>query len=329
MQVLSRYTDEMEEYSIDEAFLNFPPKAITNPAEYAAEIRYKVDRMIGIPVSIGVSSTKTLAKLASEIAKKKCSSGVMQITVENAPGILDDTPVGDVWGIGRKSAQKLSRWGVHTAGDLARKDSAWVKKTLNVRGLMTQYELRGRPCIPMVTEAAPPKSIQVSRTFGAVLDTKEDITCAILGNLMKAGMFLRRNKLAAGAMEVCIRHGYLHHGECGYFSEDMYFRPPIFSDIELINAARQLIERIYHPGYRYTQGGVMLYSFDEARYRQRELFDEDESQEKRAKFERLSAAIDEINGHYGARMVFPAALADADQKWKPQRAHVESRDKSI
>jgi DNA polymerase V len=321
MSLLSRFTDTMEAYSIDEAFLNFSIMSLGDPVEYAARIRQKIDRFVGIPISVGIAGTKTLAKLASELAKKKSPTGVMRITDDNAHEILDSTPVEDIWGIGRKSADKLNRGGIYTAEDLARKDSLWIKKALTIKGLMTQLELRGQACLPLVTTSPLPKSIQVSRTFGTVIESREDIERAIIDNILKAGMLLRRDNLSAGALSVYIRHGYLHHGEFGYFTEDVFFDSPVLSDIELVNAVMRLIGKIYRPGYRYTQGGVILCNFNESAYRQRLLFD-GEAGEKRSRFERFSRALDEINDRYGERVMYPATLAVEDKKWRPQKGHL-------
>jgi DNA polymerase V len=319
MNLLSRYTDEMEAYSIDEAFLNLAVSSVKNPVEYVSEIRGRIDQWLGIPISIGVAATKTLSKLASEKAKKSVN-GVLQITKETREAILDATPVADIWGIGRKSAEKLNRWGIYTAGDFTRKDSLWVKKAMSIKGLMTQLELMGHPCLPLVTTPPPPKSIQVSRTWGSVLESLGDVRNAIMDNVLKAGRQLRKDGMAAGAMSVFIRYGYRHHGECGYFTEDAYFNNPILSDAELINAAMRILGKIFRPGYRYTQGGVILCNFSEACFRQRELFD-DGGYERRAKYERLSHAVDAINERLGGRAIYPAALAVGDKKWRPQREH--------
>jgi DNA polymerase V len=318
MDVLARYTDAREIYSIDEAFLNLPKSAVDRPLEYAANIRRMVDRVVGIPVSIGVATTKTLAKLASERAKKT-ESGVLEITDGKRPEILADTPLGDVWGIGPMAAEKLIRCGMFTASDFVRMNPVTVKKLLTVRGVMTQLELSGQPCLPLLTAAAPPKSIQVSRTWGTVLESEDDVTNAIIDNVVKAGRLLRKDRLTAGAMAVYLRYGYRHHGECGYLTKDAYFREPILSDIELINAARMLLGEIFSPGYRYTQGGVILCRFLDSTYRQRNLFEENETQKK---YEALSRTVDAINEHFGERTVYPATLAGKEKKWRPQQKYL-------
>ena len=327
MAALSRCTNAMETYSIDEAFLNFPEKVVKNPTDYAAKIRRHIDRIIGIPISVGVAPTKTLTKLAASIAKKS-ESGILQITDQNRNEILSGTSVEDIWGIGYKASEKLKRCAVITAADFVRKDPVWVKKYLTIRGVMTQYELMGRPCLPLATQPAPAKSIQVSRTWGSVLESAEDVYCAIIDNVVKAGRELRKNKKSAGAMSVYLRYGYRHNGECGYFTEDAHFDTPIMSDIELIQATRWLLEKIYRPGYRYTQGGVILCKFSDSNFRQRELFDE-AIFERRSKYERLARCVDEINEHFGERVVYPSILAVKEKIWRPQRKFLSERWDSL
>jgi DNA polymerase V len=315
MAVLARCTDALDTYSIDEAFLNIPKNAAGGPARYAANVRHAVDRVVGIPVSVGTAPTKTLAKLASERAKKT-EAGVLEITDENRHEILAGTPLRDVWGIGPKAAEKLSRRGLFTASDFLRVNPVQVRKLLSIRGVMTQLELTGQPCLPLVTSPAPPKSIQVSRTWGTVLESIQDVTNAIIDNVVKAGRLLRKDKLAASTIAVYLRYGYRHHGECGYMTEDAHFPEPISSDIELVNAARLLLGKIYRPEYGYTQGGVILCRFTDSTFRQRSLFDQNE---RRSKYEALSRAIDDINEHFGERAVYPATLAIKDKKWRPRR----------
>ncbi|MDR2179714.1 MAG: Y-family DNA polymerase [Synergistaceae bacterium] len=323
MQTFERFTDTMEVYSIDEAFLRFPKNAEKNAFEYASSIRRTVDRLVGIPISIGIACTKTQAKLASEKAKK-ISTGVMEITGENVREILDKTAIEDIWGIGRKTAEKLRRYGIATAGAFVLQDPLWVKKELTVRGLATQYELQGRSCIPLETKVPLPKSIQVSRTWGSVLETFEDVWRAMLDNIVKAARQLRDCGLAVGAASVFLRYGKRHSGECGYFTEKLMFKEQILSDIELIAALKKLVDAIYRPGHRYTQGGVVLGAFTQAVYRQRGLFDQ-EDYERRAKLENVSYTVDAINENAGERVVYPASLGVKNKKWRPNRQFLTAK----
>jgi DNA polymerase V len=127
MEALGRYTDATEKYSIDEAFLKLPRIATENLMEYVATIRNTIDRLIGIPISIGIAVTKTLAKLASEKAKKT-EAGILAITEENLKETLKATEIADIWGIGPKATEKLKRYGVVTASDFLAKDLVWVEK---------------------------------------------------------------------------------------------------------------------------------------------------------------------------------------------------------
>jgi DNA polymerase V len=323
MRALGRFADAMEEYSIDEAFLNFPALAVNDPSRYASRMREMVDRIIGIPISVGIAPTKTLSKLASDRAKKT-AHGVMEITERNLYGMLETAKIGDIWGIGHKTSEKLNMYGIFSAGDFVTKDPVWVKKHLTVRGLMTQLELKGQRCIPLAAGASPPKSIQVSRTWGTVLESFEDVMPAMTENVLSAGKQLRQNSLAAGTMSVYVRYGYRHHGQCGYFTRDIRFGNPISSDTELIGAAERLLGEMYQPGYRYTQGGVILCDFSDAKYRQRELFG-DEIYERRLKLESFSRAVDAINEHFGERTVYPACLAIKEKKWRPNRKHLSEK----
>jgi DNA polymerase V len=196
------------------------------------------------------------------------------------------------------------------------KDPLWVKKQLTIRGLVTQYELQGKPSIPLVTEIPLPKSIQVSRTWGSILETYDDVWHAMQENIVKAAGQLREYGLAAGAMSVFLRYG--RHGEYGYFTKDLSFRDAILSDIEMVHSLKAAIEAIYRERYEYTQGGVTLMKLSDAIHRQRGLFDQEEY-EYRTKLEKLAHAVDIINFDVGTRVVYPASLCVKDKKWRPKR----------
>lgn len=319
MQVLSRYTDLMEVYSIDEAFLSFSIRSIEDPVEYSRNIRASVARMIGIPLSIGISPTKTLSKLAGEVAKKKTAAGVFRITEENAPDILDTTPIEDIWGIGWRNSGKLHRAGIHTAGDLARKDSVWVKKQLTVLGLMTQLELQGQPCIPITTAVKPPQTIQVSHSFGEPLRTIKEIEPAMVEHALRAASQMREAKVAAKSIKAYLLRGFIS-GEHRFLSVYRLLGDPICNDPEIIQHALSLLRQIFDENHSqgdfYMKGCLVFADLSESVYRQTSLFDDRHRQ--RTKYDRVGMVTDLINDRLGKRVIYPATLVSKEKRWKPQ-----------
>jgi len=167
MAVLSRYTDHMETYSVDEAFLDLSIASLADPVAYARGIRRTLLEEIGIPVSIGIASTKTLAKLAADRGKKDPETGgVFSLEGLDLDAFLEKIPVGDVWGIGRRCTESLSKFGIRTARQFRDAKDDWLRQHFSVRGVHTAWELRGISCIRLVEEDPAQKSIQASRSFG-------------------------------------------------------------------------------------------------------------------------------------------------------------------
>ena len=315
MAVLSAFTDKMEVYSIDEAFLNLAIAAIEDPLAYAEEIRSTVMRRVGVPLSVGVAPSKTLAKLAAEHAKP-ASVGVFRIDAGNAGEILERTPVADLWGVGRRGARQLAAWGVRTASDLVRCDPAWVAKRMTVRGLMMQLELRGHPCFPLASAPSPPKSLQASHSFGEPLRALEDLEAAVVEHALRAGRALRRHGRAAGRMRVYLLRGYISR-EHRFVSGERAFPSPALCDQDLMGLALELLRGIFEPGCFYTKAGVVLEGLCDANFRQTGLFDPlDPERRRRAALERLAPVVDGINRALGGNAVFPASLAVREKRWR-------------
>ncbi|MDL2264048.1 Y-family DNA polymerase, partial [Synergistaceae bacterium OttesenSCG-928-I11] len=318
MQVLSRFTDALEVYSIDEAFFNLDIRSVPDPAAHASQIRETVWRLTGIPVSIGIAPSKTLAKLASVLAKR--ANGVYGITRLSAPPLLERTEIGDVWGVGWRHARMLRKYGVRTAADLVRKDPVWVKSRMTVRGLITQFELMGYPCIPLVAHEAPAKSIQVSHSFGLPLRTLDDLEKPILEHTLKAGRLLREHRLAARGLNVFLLQGFISK-QHQFLSTHDRFPHPVRDDTTLTRTALRLLRQIFQTGRPYTKAGVTLSDLCDAHYRQKTLFDEPSA--ATAKAERLAETIDNINKRLGGHAIYPAALAVSDKKWQC-KSHMRS-----
>lgn len=310
MAVLARWSDTVEQYSIDEAFLNFAIRSIDDKADYAARLREDVRRYVGVPISIGIASSKTLAKLASKEAKR--SGGVHLMTEASRRELLEQTDIGDVWGIGPRRAEFLRKWGVRTAADLARRDEVWVRDRLHAPVSVTQMELRGTSCIPLDPTPRAPKSVQSSHAFGTALSDISELVPPMIEHAAKAARVMRGHRLAARSVSIFLLDGYISR-EHRFVSADARFERPASDDRTITNAALALLREIYREGRKYTRAGITLGDLTDAASRQTYLFDQDRAADRAA---RAAAAVDAINAHLGRRAVFPAALAVRDKKWK-------------
>jgi DNA polymerase V len=206
MGALQEFTPEVEVYSIDEAFLRLEAGPDLTLAERAAEVREKVGRWTGIPVSIGIAPTKTLAKLASRVVKRApVTHGVFDlISPSDQTAVLDETPVEDLWGVGPAYSALLHKAGVETARKLRDADRRWVRRRMTVVGARIVEELRGVSCLPV--EQCPPakKSVTCSRSFGALVESVSEMREAVAVYTTRAAERLRKHGMAAGVVTVFI-----------------------------------------------------------------------------------------------------------------------------
>jgi len=206
MEVLTDFSPEVECYSIDEAFVGLDYSRRESLDEIGRSIRKRLKRYIGIPVSIGIAETKTLAKVASYHAKRSQKArGVLDLTRSPYQELaLKKTPVEEVWGIGPRYAAFLGEHGIFTALDLREARDDWVRANLTVVGLRTVHELRGVSCLPLELCSSSRKSVTVSRSFGGKVETLKELRAAVAYYVTRAGEKLRREKLAAGMLTVFI-----------------------------------------------------------------------------------------------------------------------------
>lgn len=257
MQTLQLHTPLMENYSIDEAFLEL--NGIDDPVAHAADLRRIVRRWTGIPVSVGVAPTKTLSKVANHIAKKKMAHiGVCGLqTADEIEAALSVFPIGDVWGIGRQWARFLAGHGVETAQQFRQMSDVWIRKNMHVVGLRIAWELRGIKCHELEFEPPPKKSICVSRSFSQRLTSIEQIREALLTHAARGGEKLRHNKLLAKHMLVFLHTSPFTPNE-RYLYSKIAFKLPYFTNdtIELSHFAVQALNHIFQPGHRYMKCGI-------------------------------------------------------------------------
>ncbi|MDY3868936.1 MAG: UmuC protein [Pyramidobacter sp.] len=307
---LSQFTDCLEAYSIDEAFFNLAIASISDPLDYCRQIRASVLRHCGIPVSIGISTTKTLCKIASEhvkeLAKKNVNTGGAEMLLPNeAAKKFDAILLGDVWGIGRRSAEKLRLMGISTAAQFLKHDEKWIQQHLTIRGVMTARELRGIPCFPLEDTPARQQSIQVSRSFGKRLHDFEELKAAVVRHASEGAFRLRAQRLKACRVGCSIRTSRFD-AEMYSRSEEIQLNPPSSQDGEIIAAAVQCLKKIYVPGYAYAKAGIWLSDLRDNDAEQMDIFSLLNPQ--RQKLDRLMETIDQLNMQLGENTIAPAAL---------------------
>jgi DNA polymerase V len=313
MDVLGNQEGEMEVYSIDEAFVRLPAQGRHTPEALARDLKQTILQWVGLPVSIGIGPTKTLAKIANRLAKKnKGCEGVFDITGHpDLEEILGDVAVGDIWGIGRRNAAKLAACGVYSALDLASQADGWLRKKLTVTGLRTAMELRGIACLSL--EEAPPakKSVTISRSFGKPVTVLDDLYQAVATYASIAAEKLRHAGLVASCLHVFLSTNK-HKKRAPQYrnSRTIPLVLPTASTSELIRRAKQGLAFIFRPGFSYQKVGVILTDLLPQTRWQPHLF-----QENDAGTDSLMTALDSINSRWG-RDTLRFAASGIKRDWK-------------
>jgi DNA polymerase V len=323
MECLARFAPEMEVYSIDEAFLS-PGRMRTGPVEYGRMIRDAVMQWTGIPVSIGIAPTKTLAKLASKIGKRDpaCRGVFDLVDSPRADGILEATDVGDVWGVGQQYRQLLHRNGIRTARQLRDTPDKWIRRNMTIMGLRTVWELRGVPCIPFDELPAPKKGIVSSRSFGRPVESIDELREAVAAYVSRAAEKLRAQKSVAGSVTVFLSTNRFKENDPQY-SSGISCRLPVPSSYtpRLIKVTGRLLEGIYRRGYQYKKAGVMLYEIMQEGDAQLDLFSRFHDTDRTR---RLMRALDGINRDMGRHTLHFAAEGTV-RPWQMRREFLSAR----
>lgn len=324
MNMLSDYARDIEYYSIDEAFLLWDGFRGDLTA-YAKVIKHKVGKGTGIPVSIGISRSKTLAKVATRVAKKNPEfGGVFDLTdMDRVDGILKKFEVGDLWGIGYRYAEKLNKSGIKTAYDFKYADENWIRKNIGgVVGVRMKWELAGYSCIPIETIRKDKKQIISSKSFGKEIDNLEDLREAVAVYTTRAVEKLRGQRSVAAGISVFIgtnsfkeRDPQYHNGISGSLLLPTDYTPMI------VKKTIGMLEQIYRDGHRYKRAGIMIYDI-RPRDRQQEFLFRNRAEEE--KQERIMTTIDEINRKHGRNTV-RLANCGFEHPWEMRREHLSPR----
>ncbi len=313
--ILAESAPEIEIYSIDEAFLNLTGMMV-NLKEYAQEIRQKVYKNTGIPVSVGIGPTKVLAKTANYYAKKvPANQGAFILdSPEKINEALKIFDIGEVWGIGKNYATMLNHYQVKTAWDFTQLPDDWIRKKMTVVGLRIKKELEGVSCLPMELIAAPKKAICTSRSFGEGQTELEPIKAALATFVSRCAYKLRKQNSCAKVIMVFIHTNGFNPNEPQH-AQNVVIPLPVAtnSTMEITKYAFKGLAAIFRKGYRYKKAGILVTEVLTATEIQGSLFDRVD----RGKHDEIMKAMDQINARFGRDTVKLAVQGfESTSKWK-------------
>lgn len=258
MSIVRENIPQQEIYSIDECFVRFDPR--DDYLAIAQDMRRKILKGVGIPTCIGISKTKTLAKLANRVAKKNEQLQGVYAIDDNDKWVaaLKWVAVEDIWGIGRRISARLNKQGVHTGWDFIQRDSNWVRQAFTITGLNTYLELKGEEKIPFAKHDLP-KSISRSRSFGTAVTDEHQLMDIVMEFGEMCCEKLRKHRLSALKVAL-ILHTNIYRINTPQRHEyvEAHLTLPTNNLIELTPILYQLFKRAYRPGYKYKKAGLLF-----------------------------------------------------------------------
>jgi DNA polymerase V len=323
MGTLALFVPKIELYSIDEAFLDLNEMGHINLLDLGFRIRSTIRKNIGIPVSIGIAPTKTLAKMANRYAKKNHKQAAVFWAANSTltDEMLSATPVGEIWGIGNQHALFLSRSGFKTAAEFIHAPEDWVKKNLSVKGLRLLYELRGISAIPWEEEKPVRKNICTSRSFGKRISEKGQIAEAMANYAAACATKLRVEKTCCRRLQVFIQTNPHKTEETQYLrSIEIDLERASNHSGEIIKAALRGLDIIFKPGFLYMKCGVTVMELVPESAVQSSCFDGAD----RKKNGRVMQAIDKINSSLGKEIV-RTAVQGFERKYRLKTEYLSPR----
>ena len=324
MQTLHKFSPLVEEYSIDESFVDVSHYHENELYEIATKIRDAVFKNTGIPVGIGIAKTKSLSKVANKFAKKVTENkGVFVVdTEEKRKYLLASTALKDIWGIGSKHAIRVEKTGAKNALDFANLSVAWVRKELTVVGERLWRELNNLPCLEIVSLPDAKKGIGTAKSFGQKLTDYYLIEEATSYYVAEVADLLRQQSSAATCIEVFLQTNFFSKNENQYFKNIFItLDSPTNNTIKLTKEALSGLRKIYKPGYRYKKVGVHLHHLVSENDLQMSLF----HQEHKIENAHLSKAMDAINSKYGKNKVKLATVGNREKEWALIKEHRSPR----
>lgn len=317
--VLRRFTPNLEVYSIDESFLQIETvlKQYADPTSLGQIIKQDVKDTTGLPVCVGIGASKTLAKLANHLAKKHPQfAGVCDISSMPKEALyqwMAETAVGEVWGIGGKTAKKLKELKINSVFDLVQISPQAMRQQFGVVIERICYELRGVSCLQLEEVAPAKQQIISSRSFGKPVTSMEELAESVATHAARGAEKLRSQKSVTGALTIFVQtNPYKPFEPQHHQSITVVLSDPSDNTLTLTSAALKGLKQIYKTGFKYKKAGVILNLLADKPTMQQSLFDDIEVKGKSAG---LMKAMDSINSRFGNAAIKTAA-SGTKQDWQ-------------
>lgn len=321
MATLESVCPEVQQYSVDEAFIPMQSALQVNAEDVAWELKERTLRHVGVPVSVGVAPTRTLAKVANHMAKK--GPGVVVLRHDaDFEDVLAHTPITEVWGMGRRQAQKCWADGIHTALQLVRARDTWIRQVLTIAGLNTVNELRGIPSVGETLSPTSRKSMLRSQSFGKKVCDKKTLGEAVCYFVARAAEDLRQERLVTSSVTVFIRTSRFDtRKEVFETSGQKTLLHPCADTAVLQRTALAILDGIYKEGPEYAKAGIMFLGLSSADCQQHSLLAPAQPLERRQK---LMAVMDRINAKHGRQLRF-GAEGMTTEDWAARQEHLSEQ----
>lgn len=323
--VLEQYSPNVEIYSIDEAFIDLTGHCSSDLEKIGIEMKSRVAKWVGLPICVGISTTKTLSKLANGASKVfPATKGVVDLTdPKRQQRLMKIMPVDKVWGVGRKISQRLQQYGIHTALDLANSNRSWIKKNFSVVLERTVCELQDELCIPFDEEVTGNKhQIVVSRSFGTRITCKEELHSALATFAARACEKLRAQGKFASEAIVFIRtdpfKANLPQDNC---SIRLKVATPTNDTRKFQHQLQTALNEVYREGYEYKKAGFMLCELSDGNGFQGDLLSGTCLPESST----MMTVMDDINKRFGKGSLRSAATDLGRKQWHMKQENLSPK----
>ncbi|WP_319558474.1 Y-family DNA polymerase [Thiomicrorhabdus sp.] len=322
-RITAGFAERQAIYSIDESFLDFGNLTLEAAERHARKLRQTVDQYLGLPVAVGLGRSKTEAKLANRLAKKlSYSNGVFNLgnlSEKAHDALLKTLEVGEIWGVGKRMANRLHEQNIHTAYDLKHADSKTVRRLYSVHLERTVQELNGQACLPFYDAHPYKRQIISSRSFGRNITDLQEMRQAVTYHVCKAAEKLRRQQCRCTSLSVHIRTADHSFKPTYRNQQSIVWIRPSDDSIVLSRYAHQALRAIWQSGFDYAKAGVVLSDIEPWGTEQFDLFSPPEDLAAEQKSTNLMQLMDRINRHNGQNSLQLGSSGLLNNSWKMRR----------